>query len=86
MTWSSLPVSDALVVSDWDPRRVGGKTPTLEGIDIEALVVPVELFFLECMLNLAALCIIWGDYPVGFAFVLEVLSKKHDRFDLFLVL
>jgi len=75
-------------MSDWTrgARRVGDETRTLEGINVEALVFPVELLFLKCVLDLASLCIVWGDDPVGFAFVLEVLSKEHDRFDLFLVL
>jgi hypothetical protein len=75
-------------MNDWTrgTRRVGDKTPTLEGINIEALVVPVELLFLKCVLNFASLGIVWGDDPVGFAFILEILSKKHDCFDLFLVL
>jgi hypothetical protein len=58
----------------------------LEGINVKALVVPVELFFLKRALDLASLRVVWGDDPVGFAFILEILSKQHDRFDLFLVL
>lgn len=65
---------------------MGNETPTLEGINIEALVVPVDPFFLQRALNRASLRVIWGDYPVGSAFVLKALSKKYDRFDLFLVL
>jgi len=86
MMWSSLPVSDLLVVRDWDARRVRDETPTLEGIDVEALVFPVELLFLKGVLDPAALCVVWGDDPVRFALILEVLSKKHDRVNLFLVL
>jgi hypothetical protein len=65
---------------------LGNETLTLEGINIEALVMPVDPLFLKRALDRASLCIVWGDYPVGFAFVLEALSKKYDRFDLFLVL
>jgi hypothetical protein len=59
---------------------------TLEGIYVEALVVPIKVFVLECALELTSLCIVRGNDPIGFAQVLEVPSKKHNRFDFFLVL
>ena len=72
------------MIETWE--RLGNETPTLEGINIEALVVPVDPLFVKRALDRASLCVVWGDYPVGFAFVLKALSKQHDRFDLFLVL
>ena len=47
---------------------------TLEGIDIEALVVPVKVFVLKRVLELASLCIVRGDYSIRLIFVLEVSS------------
>ena len=59
---------------------------TLEGIYVEALVVPVKVFVLKCALELTSLCIVRGDNPIGFALVLKVPSKEHNCLDFFLVL
>jgi len=47
---------------------------TLEGIDIEALVLPVKVLVLKRVLELTSLRIVRGDYSIGFIFVLEVSS------------
>jgi hypothetical protein len=62
------------------------ETLTLEGIDVETLVVPVEIFGLKCVFKFTSLCIIRGDDAVTFSFVLEVPCEKHDCFNFFLVL
>jgi hypothetical protein len=62
------------------------ETLTLEGIDGEALVVPVQVCVSKCAFELTLLCIVRGDYPIRFAFVLEVLSEKQNCFDFFFVL
>jgi hypothetical protein len=48
--------------------------------------VPVQVCVLKGALELTFLRIVRGDYPIGFAFVLEVLGEKQNRFDFFLVL
>ena len=63
-----------------------GGTLTLERIDVEALVVPVEIFVLKRFLECASLRVVWGDYSVGDAFILEVPSERQDRLNFFLVL
>ena len=62
------------------------ETLTLEGIDGEALVVPVQVCVSKCAFELTLLRIVRGDYPIRFAFVLEVPSEKQNCFDFFFVL
>ena len=59
---------------------------TLERIDVEALVVPVESFFFECTLKRVPLRVVWGDNLVGDTLLLEMFRDECDGLDLLLVL
>ena len=60
---------------------------TLERIDVEALVVPVESFFFECTLKRVPLRVVWGDNLVGDTLLLlEMFRNECDGLDLLLVL
>ena len=73
-------------MNDVDFRCVWDETLTLEGIDIEALVVPVKIFILKCTFNLISLRTIWCDYSIRNAIILEMSSNEHNCIDFFLVL
>ncbi len=84
MTWSSLPFfrsvrSEIIQVCARIER-------TLERIDVEALVAPVEFFIFESLLDGAPLCIVRGDDPVRNILLLEVFRDDRDGLDLTLVL
>ncbi len=59
---------------------------TLERIDVEALVVPVEFFIFESLLDGAPLCIVRGDDPVRNVLLLEMFRDDRDGLDLFWIL
>jgi hypothetical protein len=69
------------------PVRFGDeRTLTLEGIDVETLVVPVKIFVLQRVLERVSLRVIWSDDSVGNGFILKVPRERHNRIDFFLVL
>ncbi len=59
---------------------------TLKRVDIEALVLPVKVFFLQCLFKCTSLGIVWSDNTVRNVFVLKVFCEKYYCFNLFLVL
>jgi hypothetical protein len=60
--------------------------PTLESINIETFIFPIQTRGLHALFNGAALTFIWSDNLILFSLILELLSKLENNIAFNLVL